>query len=178
MRILLARDSFTPTSPRKATTFIEQLVRQAPFAGHELRELVVDCIETDDEPEPFRTTTRRRLDEEIGSFDPQVVHVHGVSLLGHLVLETGAPYLISAFSEDFLSEPDGLVADSPIQQAFENAARVLVDSPAARQSIQDQFGELDTIAIIPDMTAASSPADSYAWLWEVYRLVAATRRAP
>ena len=152
-------------------------MRQAPLAGHELRELVVHRTEAGDQSERFRTTTRQRLDEEMGSFDPQVVHVHGVSLLGHLVLETGAPYLISVFSEELLIEPGGSLANSPIQQAFENAARVLVDSPAARQSVQGQFGELDTIILAPDLPAATSHADSYIWLWEVYRFVAATRRA-
>jgi hypothetical protein len=176
MRILLARASFTPSSPQKATTFIKQVVRQAPLDGHDLRELVASTTDADSDLERFRTKTRRRLDDEMLGFDPQVVHVHGIGLLGHLTLETGAPYLISAFAEEFSTLPGSPALAGLIQQAVENAGRVVVDCPEARDRVAAVFGRLESIVVAAELGSPDGCADSFNWLWSLYERIAAKRR--
>lgn len=177
MRILLFRDAFTPASPPKVTSFLTQVVRRAAEQGYELRELVSYHTDADKGEERYTADMRRRLDGEVLSFDPQVIHVHGVGTLGHLALESGVPYLVSAFGEELLIGQTGFASRSQAQQALENAGFVVIDGEQARRYMEDSFGGLESLLVVPEMEA-SSDADSFDWLWPLYRQIVAARRGP
>jgi len=73
----------------------------------------------------YREAFRRRLDLEIADFDPQMIHAQYVWLGGQLALESGAPYVLTAWGPEF----DCAAADPRYQplvdQAAENAGRIL-----------------------------------------------------
>ncbi|HVX12208.1 MAG TPA: hypothetical protein VHC22_13590 [Pirellulales bacterium] len=193
MRILLVRDRFTPTSPPEvaaSTLLLSQLVRQATEAGHSMRELVPNVTDTDKGPHQFRAAMRLRLDAEVSDYDPQVIHVQGVGLLGHLALETGVPYLILTFGEELAASLAGSTVRADAQQAIENAGRIVVDTPQAREQILTAFGEIDTIIVADRLAEFSSSPEaaegsgdaggpSLDWLWAMYcEIVARRRRSP
>lgn len=122
----------------------------------------------------FRAIMRGRLDIEIGSFDPQIVHVHGLGVLGHLALESGAPYVVSVFAEDLSAERGDSIWGPQAQEAIENAGYVIVDSEATSHAVQARFGEVQAMTIA---AGAIEPRieGSLEWLWEVYRAVIARR---
>jgi hypothetical protein len=148
MRILLLRNASILATPPLATRLLTQLVRQARQAGHELRELVPHPTEGGNGLDRFRSEMRGHLDAEVAGFDPHIIHVNGIGILGHLALETGVPYLISAFGEEFTAHARAAVPNYA-QQAVENAGRVLVDSRQARDQVIAAFGHLDTIVVLP-----------------------------
>jgi hypothetical protein len=51
---------------------------------------------TDRQIADYREAMRRHLDREVNARDPQIIHAQYVWLLGHLALETGVPYVLSA----------------------------------------------------------------------------------
>lgn len=174
MRILLLHDSLPPLSPLKATTFLTQVVRHAQDAGHDLRELVPHHTDAGKGVDPFRTLMRRRLDIEIIDFDPQVIHVHGLGVLGHLALESGAPYVVSAFAEELSLVQAESTECQHAQEAIENAGCVIVDGDETRRAIEDLFGEVQAVAIAG--AGAEAVAErSLQWLWGIYQEVVARR---
>ncbi len=178
-----------PTSPPEvaaSTLLLSQLVRQATEAGHSVRELVPNVTDIDKGVHEFRTAMRLRLDEEVAVFDPQVIHVQGIGLLGHLVLETGVPYLILALADELVISLVGSSVRTDSQQAVENAGRIVVDTPEAGQQVLAAFGEIESIIVADGLAEFSSPpgatdgtADtvrpSLDWLWAMYREIISRR---
>jgi hypothetical protein len=195
MRILLVRDRFTPpwlSETLASALFLSQLVRQAAEAGHQLRELAPNVTAADKGGREFLAAMRLRLDGEVADFDPQVIHLQGIGLLGHLALESGVPYLILALGED-LEEltvgQDGSTLHTAAQQAVENAGRIVVDSPEARRRVLASFGELDDIVVSEELATLGSAENatdpncrtgsaSLDWLWNLYREIVTRRRRP
>ena len=175
MRILLVRDRFTSASPPVLTRFITQLVRQAAADGHELRELVPNRTGDDKGFDENRTAVRVLLDQEVAVFDPQVIHVQGIGVLGHLALETGVPYVISAFNQDLTIGQIGSSVRSFSQQAVENAGGVLVDSEETRRRVLAGFGELEAVVVVEEMADPDAPG-SLERLWQLYNKIVAARR--
>lgn len=87
----------------------------------------------------YREALRGVLDEELGGFDPEIVHVQHLWLDGHLVLESGAPYVVSAFADEL----DAADADSRylryVQETAENAGRILVEDPRLERVLTERF---------------------------------------
>jgi hypothetical protein len=174
MRILLVRDALTSASPPKVTVFLTQLAIQAAAAGHELRELVSNRTDDDIGLAENRAAMRMSLDREVAVFDPQVIHIQGIGVLGHLALETGVPYVISAFSEELAVGQVGSKLHNFSQQAVENAGCVLVESDHTRRRLLAEFGEVETIVVANEITNA--PVETgLAWLWQLYRQIADAR---
>src|SRR5690349_12760289 len=119
MRILLLDDTFTSASPPGATLFVSQLVRQAVDAGHVLHDLVLHDTERGKGLDAFRRAARRRIDAEVAAFDPQVIQVRGLGVLGHLALETGVPYLISTWGNELSACQNDSRLHTYAQQAAE-----------------------------------------------------------
>lgn len=174
MRILLLHDALLPPSPVRVTTFLTQVVRHARDAGHDLRELVSHITDADKGLDRLRAVMRSRLDTEIANFDPQVVHVHGLGVLGHLALESGAPYVVSIFAQELLPVQRESTLHKQVQQALENAGCLIVDSDETRRTLETTFGEVQSVAIASesDQSQADEPLG---WLWQVYREVVARR---
>ena len=55
---------------------------------------------SDEQLHRLRDTLRQALDQEIADFDPQIVHGQHVWMLGHLALESGVPYVLTARPEE------------------------------------------------------------------------------
>lgn len=177
MRILLFRDASTPAAPPKVTSFLTQLVRQAAEQGHELRELISHDTHAGKGIVERQAELRRQLDGEVLSFDPQVIHVHGLGAPGHLALESGVPYLVSVFGDELAIVQSGAHLRSQAQQALENAGRIVVDGESTRRQLEEAFGMLERIEVVPQM-APSCDAWSAHWLWPFYEQVLAARRPP
>lgn len=94
---------------------------------------------SDEQIAQYRDVLRRCLDEEIAEFDPQVLHAQHIWLLGHLALEAGVPYVLSATGSDLL----GYAADERYrrfaEEAAENAGRILAPSDFTRRQVLATF---------------------------------------
>lgn len=142
--------------------------------GHDLRELVPHDTEFGKGGDELRAQMRRRLDIEISDFDPEVIHVHGLGMLGHLALESGAPYVISAFADELLLVQNDSARRKYSQEAVENAGYLIVDADKTRREIETLFGEVQAVAVAAGADE-SEVEGSLEWLWEVYRQVVARR---
>ena len=91
----------------------------------------------------YRDVLRRHLDLELGDFDPHIVHAQHLWVFSHLALEAGVPYVVSAHS----AEIDGYSADPRfrrlMQEAAENAGRVLADDDRLLAALMATFGDLE-----------------------------------
>lgn len=89
---------------------------------------------SDDRLGEYREALRVGFDEEIDYFDPHIVHVQHLWIDGHLALESGAPYVASAYAQELgASDADGRFSRY-VRETAENAGRILVgDSWLARQ---------------------------------------------
>ncbi len=87
----------------------------------------------------YRDCLRRRLDNQIMHFDPHVIHVQHIWILGQLALESGVPYVLNAWNaelNDFELDP----RYQPLaEQAAENASRILVGDEATRLRVKTRF---------------------------------------
>lgn len=107
---------------------------------------------SDAELSDYREAVRRRLDVEIAEFDPQVIHAQHVWISGQLALESGAPYVLTAWG----AELEAATADPRYRpladQAAENASRIL----AVDRSVQGRL--CDRYESIADRIECVSPA--------------------
>ena len=55
---------------------------------------------SDQQLQQYRDVLRRRLDGQVDRFNPHVLHVQYVSLLGQLAVETGVPYVTSVWGPE------------------------------------------------------------------------------
>lgn len=98
----------------------------------------------------YREAQRRALDRAVVEFDPHVIHCLAIWVQGHLALESGAPYVLSATGDDlsaFLSLPR---YRRIVEEAAENAGRVVAPSKLLAEQVADAFGQLDgRIAVVP-----------------------------
>lgn len=175
MRILLLHDSLLPSPPMRATAFLTQVVRHAVDAGHVLRELVPNNTNVGKGADQHRVVMRGRLDKEITEFDPQVIHAHGLGVLGHLALESGAPYVVSVFADELLVVQSDSSWRRHAQEAIENAGCVIVDADETRRGIEAIFGEVQAVAVLAELASSAAMPASFGWLWETYREVLARR---
>lgn len=180
MRILLVEDDLARATPLASNLFFRsQLVRQAAMAGHELRRLVPNNTEAGKGVDSDRLFLRRQLDEEVAEFDPQIVHVCSLGIAGHLVLESGVPYLLSTWGEEFVAYRKNARMFDIIQQVLENAGSIVVDGEPTRQVIEAMFGPDERPIVCPTdhgwpPTSAVSDdgaVPSLDWLWPIYQRI-------
>jgi hypothetical protein len=102
----------------------------------------------------YRDCLRRRLDNLIVRFDPHVIHVQHIWILGQLALESGVPYILNAWH----SELDEYARDARyqplVEQAAENASRILVVDEATKRRVEALFETTtDRIVVMPLQTS-------------------------
>ncbi len=122
----------------------------------------------------YRDCLRRRLDNLIMRFDPHVIHVQHIWVLGQLALESGVPYVLNAWPSEL--EYSGDERYQPlVEQAAENASRILVSDDAMKQRVEKLFeATSDRVVVMPPQAFGSSD-DATAqiatgqWLHAVYQ---------
>jgi hypothetical protein len=125
----------------------------------------------------YRDVLRVALDEEIESFDPHMIHCQHVWVQGHLALEAGVPYVLTAWgpelAEVLVDERYARLA----QEAAENAGRVIAPTSALSARLHETFGDLeDRLTVLPAQLNSTSALGS--WFAEIYREVLTTRFGP
>jgi hypothetical protein len=105
---------------------------------------------SDEQLSRYREVLRRELDREVDAFDPHMIHVEYVWLLGQLVLETGAPYVARAWGPELTSSLRIPRIRSLAQQAAENAGRILVGDRALGDAVRKTFDvATERIVVLP-----------------------------
>lgn len=113
------------------------------------------CDLTDVELDTYRRVLRKRLDNEVHQFNPHVIHCQHIWVLGHLALETGVPYLLTAHA----AELDALSSDPRYMrfahQAAENAGRILASTKDLADRVAAMFpASTDRVRVVkPSCTA-------------------------
>ncbi len=122
----------------------------------------------------YREALRRQLDAEVGEGDPQVIHAQHASILAHLALESGVPYVVSAWADELdLAEADPRYRRF-LEESTENAWRILApDESVARRLPQGARRRAGRIVVSPlheegDAAFASRIADLYLAVLEAW----------
>ncbi len=139
------------------------------FAADESGAPTFDSL-SEDQLARYREAIRQRLDREVDAFDPHIIHVEYVWLLGQLVLETGVPYVARLWGPEVAGAPHAPRIRGLAQQAAENAGRIIVAdaAQAARAASLFEVGP-ERIALLPPGEAAAGP------YVELYRTVLTER---
>lgn len=184
MRILLVENDFAAEPPLAGNEIVSlQLVRQAARAGHELRRLVPNNTVGGKTLDERQLLLRQQIDEQIVVFDPHIVHLCTIGIVGHLVLESGVPYLLSTWGDELVEcERDARLYELA-QQVLENAGSVLFDGEATRRRIESRFSPIDRpVFYLKDfgwpatgMSAADAASPPLDWLWPIYEEIIGRR---
>ena len=98
----------------------------------------------------YRQAWRQRLDREVDAFNPHVIHATHLWWDAQLALETGVPYVVSAWSAELTACADQPRAREHAQQAAENASRIFVPHRALAHAVQTEFSIApEHIAVLP-----------------------------
>ncbi len=87
----------------------------------------------------YREAFRAAIDTEIEHFNPQVVHIQHLWIDGHLVLESGAPYVVSAYAGELATADADARFLRYVQETAENAGKILVADAAIRNQLANRF---------------------------------------
>ncbi|HEX4132550.1 MAG TPA: glycosyltransferase [Pirellulales bacterium] len=151
--------------------FVAALADWLQAQEHEVRTLVADgpwFVAAGDHPAfdslddnqvtAHRDEQRALMDREIDDFDPHVVHAQHVWIHGHLALEAGVPYVITAWGDEL----DVLAADSRwrrlAQETAENAGRIFVGDASLQARVRTAFGEVPAQVSVLDCPIPVIPA--------------------
>lgn len=94
---------------------------------------------TDAQLAQYREQLRRRLDAQIDRFNPQVIHAQHIWVLGQLSVETGAPYLLSAWGPELVDYELDPRYRTLAEQAATNAGRILVPDDETLREVEEKF---------------------------------------
>lgn len=116
----------------------------------------------------YRQEFRQYLDQEVAEFDPQIIHSQHIWLEGQLALETGVPYLLTGWEPELDWWPDPRFYPL-VEQAAENASRIVVHSQALAERIASQAeGVKDRLVVLAEV-ASSNAAELGRRMEELYR---------
>jgi hypothetical protein len=105
----------------------------------------------------YRDRLRRRLDGAIEVFDPDLIHCQQVWLFGHLALESGAPYVMTAQGPELAAlRSDGRYRRL-VEQAVENAGGILAANATACNELLALFPDAADL-VLPEPALAGIPA--------------------
>ncbi len=113
---------------------------------------------TDEQVAAYRSVFRQHLDNEVTQFDPHIIHAQHLWVLGELALESGVPYVVSAYAEDFVAYNADPRYQPLADQAAENASRIFITDPALRTTILGRYPHIARYRIC-DFSAADVQAD-------------------
>jgi hypothetical protein len=121
----------------------------------------------------YRDALRRALDAEVAAFDPHVIHCQHVWVQAQLSLETGVPYVITAWGPEL----DACQADERYcwiaEQAAENASRIFAADEPLRQRVLGAFEGIRKRTLLTP--AIQDPATAVAELIPLYEDVLRNR---
>ena len=98
----------------------------------------------------YRDVLRHELDAEVASFDPQIIHAQHIWLWGQLALETGVPYVLTAWGPEFVSRARDDRYRPLADQAAENAGRIFVADEHVRGELLDGFDDVAVRTVLLD----------------------------
>lgn len=99
----------------------------------------------------YRQCLRRRLDAQISQFDPHVIHAQHVWVLGQLALESGVPYMLTAWGPELVDYRTDERYRALAEQAAENACRILAADPMAKRQMDVAFETVaDRTVLMPE----------------------------
>ena len=106
----------------------------------------------------YRDCFRRRLDNQILHFDPHVIHVQHIWLLGQLALESGVPYVLNGWDAELADYPQDARYWPLADQAAENASRILVGDETLKQKVAERFeSAAERIVVVPTGISQEQP---------------------
>ncbi|HEY5311262.1 MAG TPA: glycosyltransferase [Pirellulales bacterium] len=106
---------------------------------------------TDDELTAYRDVLREALDDEVADFNPHIVHGQHIWIQGHLALEAGVPYLLTAWGPELEVQARDSRYRRYAQEAAENAGLIIAPDEPAHRAVAEAFGELDhRVVLVPD----------------------------
>lgn len=91
----------------------------------------------------YREAFRAAFDAEVDAFDPEIVHAQHLWLDGHLALESGAPYVVTAYRSETATAAMDLRFARFVQETAENAGYILVGDSRLQADLMRQY-ELPT----------------------------------
>lgn len=97
----------------------------------------------DSELVSYRDVLREVLDDEVASFNPHIVHAQHVWIYGHLALEAGVPYVLTAWGPELRLQAADARYRRYASEAAENAGRILAADESVQDLLHQNFGELD-----------------------------------
>lgn len=103
---------------------------------------------SDDELSAYRDVLREALDDEVAQFNPHVVHGQHIWIQGHLALEAGVPYLLSAWGPELQLQQLDSRYQRYAQEAAENAGRIIAANESMHRAVTEAFGELDHRVVV------------------------------
>ena len=103
----------------------------------------------DDQVTAYRSEFRKHLDQEVSQFDPHIIHVQHLWVQAELALETGVPYVVSAYAEDFAAYDADPRYRALADQAAENASRIFITDPLLRKPILDRYPDIARYRVCP-----------------------------
>lgn len=112
----------------------------------------------------YRDVLREELDRQIDLYDPSIVHCQHVFLFGHLALEAGVPYVLSAFGDEFAAYRADPRYRRFMQEAAENAGRILTHDDEAARGVAALVGDLEG-RVLPFPLPSTEHLHSGRW-WE------------
>jgi hypothetical protein len=119
---------------------------------------------TDRQLAEYRDVLREEFDRQIDLHDPTIVHCQHVWLFGHLALEAGVPYVLSAYGEEFAVGRADPRYRRFMLEAAENAGRILTHDAAASEGVAALVGELEG-RVVPFPLPSAASLHSGRW-WE------------
>ncbi len=94
---------------------------------------------SDEQLHQYRDLLRRRLDGQVDRFNPHVIHVQYVGVLGQLAVETGVPYVVNAWGPE-LTPGELDTRYLPLaEQAAANAGRILAPDEPTLHLLVERF---------------------------------------
>jgi glycosyltransferase involved in cell wall biosynthesis len=108
------------------------------FTSHPQSSQSFDTL-SDEQIAQYRQVLRRHFDDEISEFDPHIVHAQHIWIMGHLALEAGVPYVLSAQGTDLLGHAADARYRRFAEEAAENAGRILAASEFVRRQVLATF---------------------------------------
>jgi len=105
---------------------------------------------TDEQVALYRDALREAIDDEVGKFDPQIIHVKHLWVQSSLVLETGVPYVASAQETNLAGYQRDPRYQIWAEQGAQNAGCVIADSAWMASEVRRVFHvDADRVATVP-----------------------------
>ena len=118
----------------------------------------------------YREAMWRHLDGEVVARDPQIIHAQYVGLLGHLALETGVPYVLSARGPELQACRQDRRWRRFADEAVAGAGKVLAGDEGLRLELLELFPHAaERIAVLPP--ADGSPSGRIERIAAIYAAV-------